>query len=59
MPEEIKVLILRKRNGILDKVRDNPLKVNFYDSTRDNFLEVKSVSEVSEELSITTRAIDR
>ena len=53
MPEEIKVLILRKRNGILDKVRDNPLKVNFYDSTRDNFLEVKSVSEVSEELSIT------
>ena len=59
MPEEIKVLVLLKRNEILDKVRDyinnflNPSKVNFYDTTRDDFIEVKSVSEVLEELSIT------
>ena len=59
MPEEIKVLLLRKRNEILDKVRDyvnnflNPSKINFYDPTRDDFIEFKSVSEVLEELSIT------
>ena len=59
MPEEIKVLVLRKRNEILDKVRNyinsflNPSKVNFYDRTRDDFIEVKSGSEVLEELSIT------
>ena len=57
--EEIKVLVLRKRNKILGKVRDyinnfrNPSKINFYDPTRDDFIEVKSVSEVLEELSIT------
>ena len=59
MPEEIKVLVLRKRNEILDQVRDyisnflNPSKVNFYDLTRDDSIEVKSVSEVLEELSAT------
>ena len=59
IPEKIKVLVLRKRNKILDKVRNyinnflNPSKVNFYDPTRDDFIEVKSVSEVLEELSIT------
>ena len=59
MPEEIKVSVLRKRNEILDKVRDyinnflNPSKANFYDPPRDDFIEVKSVSEVLEELSIT------
>ena len=59
MPEEIKVLLLRKRNEILGKVRDyinnflNPSKINFYDPTRDDFIEVKSVSEVLKELSIT------
>ena len=59
MPEEIKVLVLRKRNEIFDKVRDyinnfiNPSKVNFYDPTCDDFIEVKSVSEVLEELNIT------
>ena len=59
MPEEIKVLVLRKRNKILDKVRDfinnflNPSKISFYNPTRDDFIEVKSVSEVLEELSIT------
>ena len=59
MPEEIKVLVLRKRNEILDKVKDyannflNPSKINFYDPFRDVFIELKSVSEVLEELSIT------
>ena len=59
MPEEIKVLVLRKRNEILDKVRDyinnflNPSKVNFYDPIRDDSIEVKSVSEVLEELNTT------
>ena len=43
MPEEFKVLVLRKRNEILDKVRDcisnflNPSKINFYDPTRGDF----------------------
>ena len=59
MPETIKVLVLRKRNGILDKVRDyisnflNQSKINFYDPTCDDFIEVKSVSEGLEELCIT------
>ena len=59
MPEEIKVLVLRKKYEILDKVRDyinnfvNPSKANFFDPTRDDFIEVKSVSEVLEDLSIT------
>ena len=43
MPEEIKMLVLRKRNEILDKVRDcisnflNPSKINFYDPIRGDF----------------------
>ena len=47
MPEEIKVLVLRKRNEILYKVRDfinnflNPSKKFFYGSTRDDFIGVK------------------
>ena len=59
MPEEIKVLVLCKRNKILDKIRDyinnflNPSEINFNDPTRDDFIEVKSVSEVLEERSIT------
>ena len=59
MPEEIKVLVLCKRNKILDKIRAyinnflNPSEINFYDPTRDDFIEVKSVSEVLEERSIT------
>ena len=59
MPEEIKVLVLLKRNQILDKFRDyiiiflNTSKISFYDPTHDKFIEVKSVSEVLEELSVT------
>ena len=59
MPEEIKLLVLRKRNEIVDKARGyinnflNLSKINFYDATRDDFIEAKSVFEVLEELSIT------
>ena len=59
MSEEIKVLVLRKKNKILDQVRDyikdflNPSKIRFYNLTCDDFLEVKSVSEVLKELGIT------
>ena len=59
MPEKVKVLVLHKRKEILDEIRDhinnflNPSKINFYDPNRDDFIEVKSVSEVLEELSIT------
>ena len=63
MPEEIKVLLLRKRNEILGKVRDyinnflNPSKINFYDPTRDDFIEVKSVSEVLKELILLNKSM--
>ena len=55
MPEKFMVLVLRKRNEILDKVREfnnflNPSKIDFYDPTCDDFIEVKSVSKVLEEL---------
>ena len=49
IPEEIKLLVLRKRNEILGKARGyinnflNPSKIDFYDATRDDFIEVKSV----------------
>ena len=49
MPEEVKLLVLRKRNEILGKARGyinnflNPSKIDFYDATRDDFIEVKSV----------------
>ena len=42
MPEEIKVLVLHKRNEILEKIRDyinnflNPSKINFYNTTLDD-----------------------
>ena len=64
MSKEIKVLVLRKRNKILDKFRDyrnnflNPSKINFCDPTRDDAIEVKSVSEVLEELSITEQEFE-
>ena len=59
MPEEIKMLVLRTVNKILDKVRNyinnilNVSKINFHDPTRDDFIEIKSVSLVLEELIIT------
>ena len=46
MPEEMKVLVLRKRSEILQKVKDyinnflNPSKVKFFDPSRDDFIEV-------------------
>ena len=46
MSKEIKVLVLCKRNKILDKFRDyisnflNPSKINFCDPTRDDVLEM-------------------
>ena len=58
-PEDIKVLILPKGNEIVDKVKDNinnflnPSKINFYDPFLGDFIKVKSVSEVLEELNIT------
>ena len=59
MPEEIKMLVLRTVNKILDKVRNyinnilNLSKINFHDPTRDDFIEIKLVSLVLEELIIT------
>ena len=43
MPEEIKLLVLRKRNETFDKARGyihnflNPSNINFYDATRDDY----------------------
>ena len=59
MAEEIKMLVLRTVNKILDKVRNyinntlNLSKINFHDPSRDDFIEIKSVSLVLEELIIT------
>ena len=59
MPEEIKMLVLRTVNKILDKVRNyinnilNLSKINFHDPARDDFIEIKLVSLVLEELIIT------
>ena len=58
MPEEVKVLVLSKRKEILLKVKDymndflNPSKKNFFGPSRDDFTEIKSISEVLKELSI-------
>ena len=58
MPESIKHSVLVKRKEILSKVKDyintnlNPAKVNFYDSSKDTFVNLKSISEVLEELGI-------
>ena len=56
--EAIKMLVLHKRNEILDKDKDyinnslNPSGTNFYEPSRDDFIEVQSVSEVLQELNI-------
>ena len=58
MPEEMKVLVLRKRSEILQKVKIyvknflNPCKTNFFEPSRYDFTEVKSISEVLKELDI-------
>ena len=58
MPEEMKVLVLRKRSEILQKVKDyvnnflNPCKINFFEPSRYDFTEVKSISEVLKELDV-------
>ena len=50
------MLVLHKRNEILDKDKDyinnslNPSGTNFYEPSRDDFIEVQSVSEVLQEL---------
>ena len=55
------MLVFHKRNEIIDKVKNyinsflNPSKINFYDPSRNDFIEVKSVSNVFEELNITER----
>ena len=52
------MLVLHKRNEILDKDKDyinnslNPSGTNFYEPSRDDFIEVQSVSEVLQELNI-------
>ena len=48
----MKVFVLRKRNEILQKVKDyindflNSPKVNFFDPSRNDFTEIKSIPEV-------------
>ena len=58
VPESIKHSVLVKRKEILSKVKDyintnlNPAKLNVYDSSKDTFVNLKSISEVLEELGI-------
>ena len=59
MPGNMKHSVLSKRKDIFSKVKDyinnhlNPAKVNFYDSSKDIFVNLKSVSEILEEINIT------
>ena len=59
MPENMKHSVLSKRKDILSKCKDyinnhlNQAKVNFYDSSKDTFVNLKSVTEVLEKLNIT------
>ena len=52
------MLVLHKRNEILDKDKNyinnslNLSETNFYEPSRDDFIEVQSVSEVLQELNI-------
>ena len=58
IPENDKVIILENRKQLLSKVKDyinsylNPARVNFFDRSQDNFVEVKSILEVLNELGI-------
>ena len=53
--------VLSKRKDILSKVKNyinnhlNPAKVNFCDSSKDTFVNLKSVSEVLEEINISEK----
>ena len=53
------ISVLSKRKDILSKVKDyinnhlNPAKVNFFDSSKDTSVNLKSVSKVLEETNIT------
>ena len=52
MSENNKLTILENRTQVLSKVKDyinlylNPAKVNFFDHSQDNFVEIKSTCEV-------------
>ena len=58
MPEEIKMQVLRNRNDLLSKVKSyidtklNPSKKNFYDSSRSDHENVKSIDEILASLEI-------
>ena len=59
MPEEIKMQVLRNRNDLLSKVKSyidtelNPsTKKNFYDSSRSDYENVKSIDEILASLEI-------
>ena len=57
MPVNMKHTVLSKRKDILSKVyinnHFNQTKVNFYESSKDTFVNLKSVSEVLEKINIT------
>ena len=59
MFEEIKALVLHKRNEILIEVKEyiinflNTFYVKFFEHLQDDFTEVKSIAEVLHKLSIT------
>ena len=58
MPEEVKVLVLSKMKEMLLKVKNyinnflNPSKINFFDRSRNDFTEIKSISKVLKEFNI-------
>ena len=59
LTEEDKANILSKRDNIRTKVKDyidlnlDPKKVNIFDSSKDNFVDTKSISEILDELQFT------
>ena len=58
MTENDKLIFLENRKQVLCKLKDytdfflNPAKVNFCDRSQDNFVEIKSISEVLNELGV-------
>lgn len=65
MPENDNFIILENRKQLLSKVKDyinsylNLAKVNFFDRSQDNSVEVKSISEVLNELGIDESEYER